>query len=311
MQIDTSKKKALVLSGGGGRGAFECGVLERLSELGWEPDVLVGTSIGSMNAAVWAVGGIENVKRMWEGLRNRDMHRFFRPPPWQSLLDRAAWKKTLETYADEEQLQKTEVPLYIVTMNVKIGHPLVYTNSSEFDEKKPLYKPVERVNHKHLLASSSIPYVYASTVIDDTPHWDGAIMYNSPLQPAVDSGAEQILIVLLSPYHDLNAEESELPPPPKNLFAKAGYLFDMVMMATFENDFEQMRKVNRRVRTGKGVKGHREIEAALIGPDEWLPIFDIVRYKPPRISYLREKGRQAAEATWNRVQTYGWDSLHE
>ncbi len=302
-------KKALVLSGGGGRGAFECGVIEKLSELDWEPDVIVGTSIGSMNGAVWAVGGTENVQRMWGELRNRDMHRLLRWPPWKSLLGRKAWKQTLEKYAPEEKLARTEVPLYIVTLDIKRGHPLVYTNAREFDAEKNLYRPVEKITHAHLMASSSIPYVYPATRIENDDYWDGAVMYNSPLQPAVDSGATQILTVLLSPYHDLHASHDELPPAPKGLLGQLGFLLDMLMVGTFENDFEQMRKINRRVKSGRAIKGHREIEAALIGPQRWLPILDTLNYGSRRIEALRDEGRRAAERTWQRLERYGWDSL--
>ena len=50
------KKRALILSGGGGRGAYHCGVIEYLELIGWKPDVLVGTSIGAINAAAIASG---------------------------------------------------------------------------------------------------------------------------------------------------------------------------------------------------------------------------------------------------------------
>jgi len=48
--------KALVLSGGGGRGAYQVGVLRFLEEHEWYPDVIVGTSIGAVNGAAMASG---------------------------------------------------------------------------------------------------------------------------------------------------------------------------------------------------------------------------------------------------------------
>lgn len=303
-----SKKRAIVLSGGGGRGAFEYGVLEKLDELGWHPDVLVGTSIGSVNAAVYAVGGIAAVKKMWNEIRNRDMHRFFRYQPWRSLLDRRAWKQTLEKYANEDHLKQASKALYIVSMDIKTGHPVVYTNSTQFDPSKKIYCKVDDgIKHIHLMASSAIPYVYERAMIEEIPHWDGAVMYNSPLQPAVDSGADQVMIVLLSPYHP--GREGALPPAPSGMLGKAGYLFDLVLLATFENDFEHLWKINQRVREGRTVAGHREVEAALIGPKNWLPIQDILRYRQDRIEYLHQKGREAVEETWERIEQRRWDSM--
>ena len=53
---NTSGKRALILSGGGGRGAYQIGVLTYLEEMNWSPDMLVGTSIGAVNAVALGSG---------------------------------------------------------------------------------------------------------------------------------------------------------------------------------------------------------------------------------------------------------------
>src|SRR5512145_1211106 len=131
MTVQAAPKRALVLSGGGGRGAFQVGVLEHLESIGWKPDIIVGTSIGSMNAAVYAVGGIAQLQKMWESIHTKDMHRFFRLKPWKSLFDRAPWKRTLEKYVPEDQLAQIAIPLYMVTTDITTGHPTVYTNGEK------------------------------------------------------------------------------------------------------------------------------------------------------------------------------------
>jgi len=305
----STPNRALVLSGGGGRGAFQCGVIEKLSELGWQPDLLVGTSIGSMNAAVWALDGTAGVGHMWDELRTRDMHRFLRLRPWDSLFDRGPWKRTLERYAPEDRLREVRTPLYIVATDITTGHPAIYTNHRDLDGSKPLYQKVDAITHAHLLASSAIPYVYAQTPIKRAKHWDGAVMYNSPLRPAIDAGAEEIFVVLLSPYHDLLSGNDDLPPTPRGIAGRLGYVLDLAITATFENDFEQMRKINRRVRHGASTASdHKEVRCAIIGPREWLTPLDIIRYRPDRTSKLRQMGRDETERTWERIQT-AWDSL--
>ena len=311
-------KRALVLSGGGGRGAFQAGALEHLESIGWKPDIIVGTSIGSMNAAVYAVGGIEQLQKMWESLRTQDMHRFFRRTPWNSVFDRAPWKRTLEKYAPEDQLAQIKMPLYMVATDITTGHPAVYTNGEKPDRNKGLYIKVPALKHAHLLASSSIPYVYAPIGIEDNQHWDGAVMYNSPLRPAIDADAHEILMVLLSPYHQLEendprptVQRSALPPMPRGLIGGVGYVLDLALIGTFENDFEELRKVNRRVRQGVDANvGHREVRCAVIAPDDWISPLDIIRYGPKRSSELRALGRQAARQTFQRIDRLGWDSLY-
>jgi predicted acylesterase/phospholipase RssA len=282
--------------------------MEKLAELSWQPEVLVGTSIGSMNAAVWAIHGTPGVVQMWENLRTRDMHRFWRLRPWHSLFDRKAWKRTLEKYAPEDRLREVSTPLYIVATDIDTGHPVVFTNAVDLDGSKPLYRKVDAITHDHLLASSAIPYVYTKTQIGPSQFWDGAVMYNSPLRPAIDAGATEILVVLLSPYHDILEPGEQLPPPLPGLAGKIGHLLDLAITATFENDFEQMRKINRRVREEIAPE-HKEIKSALIGPENWLTPVDMIRYRPDRIAKLRRLGKTAAEMTWQRIQNQGWDSL--
>lgn len=80
-------KKALVLSGGGGRGAYHIGVLEALVEHGWMqdgqgPDIIAGTSIGAINAAAIASGlTIAQLKQRWMDMHTEDVHRLSQDLP--------------------------------------------------------------------------------------------------------------------------------------------------------------------------------------------------------------------------------------
>lgn len=66
--------RGLVLSGGGGRGAFHAGVYRYLSEQGWEPDVVVGTSIGAVNGAAITQGiSAEELVTIWRSLEEHDI----------------------------------------------------------------------------------------------------------------------------------------------------------------------------------------------------------------------------------------------
>ncbi len=313
-----SSKRALVLSGGGGRGAFQVGVIEYLESINWKPDIIAGTSIGSMNAAVYALGGLHRLQVMWDTLRTRDMHRFFRLTPWRSLFDRAPWKRTLEKYAPEGELAHITQPLYMVATDITTGHPTVYTNGEKPPRNKGLYQKVKALNHAHLLASSSIPYLYAPVQVDTNQHWDGAVMYNSPLRPAIDAEADEILMVLLSPYHKLEENDPRpmiqrraLPPAPRGLIGSIGYVLDLALIGTFENDFEELRKVNRRVHQGRQAEAdHKEVRCAVIAPDNWITPLDIMRYRSDRAHTLRQQGHRAAQDTFRRIERLGWDSLY-
>lgn len=82
-----ASKKALVLSGGGGRGAYHIGVIEHLVECGWMedgrgPDIIAGTSIGAINAAALASGmTIAQLKQRWLHMHTEEVHRLSKDLP--------------------------------------------------------------------------------------------------------------------------------------------------------------------------------------------------------------------------------------
>ncbi|HNJ12633.1 MAG TPA: patatin-like phospholipase family protein, partial [Anaerolineales bacterium] len=94
--------RALVLSGGGGRGAFHAGVYKYLMESGkpkvdsahsaqWDPQVIVGTSIGAVNGAAIAQGmPADELVRVWESLEEKDIQGL--PPGMRGLARWVAHK---------------------------------------------------------------------------------------------------------------------------------------------------------------------------------------------------------------------------
>lgn len=283
-------RRALVLSGGGGRGAFQCGVIEELDRNGWQPDMLVGTSIGSHNAALWATGGAARVTRFWDEVETRRMHRFMRLWPWGSLLDRTPWERTLRAVLPADELAATAAPLYLVATNITTGQLVIFTNHRDLDSEKPLYKKV-RLGYEHLLASSAIPLFYAPIKINHESHWDGAVMYNSPLAPAIDAGASEVVAVLLSPF-------GAAPPPPRGLGGRLGLVLDLAITATFTNDYGQLNRINQQVGERRARPGHREVRCTVVAPPKWLPPLDIVRYNRREIALLRQLGRDAVRAAF-------------
>jgi NTE family protein len=112
-------KKALVLSGGGGRGAYHIGVLETLVERGWMedgkgPDIIAGTSIGAINAAALASGlTVAQLKQRWLAMHTEEVHRLSNDLPavtrpllrfmLKSVLTSDAHGGARDTLPDEER----------------------------------------------------------------------------------------------------------------------------------------------------------------------------------------------------------------
>lgn len=260
--MQQNPKRALVLSGGGGRGAYAAGVYRYIEEAGLTPDILVGTSIGAITAAAIASGkSAEQLEQAWLQTRTRDIQRFWRLPPWRSIYDTTPWRRTLHRFIDFDQLRRAEQHVLITATEVEAGDLRV------FDSQQLELTP------DHILASCSIPLVYPWTRIGETHYWDGAVMANTPLRIAVDAGADQIVVVLLSP---IGEREIHAPRRPWEAFA---VMLDLALSATFEGDLKQLEAINQLVEAGLDQK-HRPVRCCVITPSLTPGLLRIIRYEP-------------------------------
>jgi NTE family protein len=273
-------KRALVLSGGGGRGAYHVGVYKYMEEKGLIPDIIVGTSIGAVNGAMLTAGmKAADLEHEWRQMRTDQVQRFRLNPleflERPSLLDNSPWLETLERQISFHKVRTSPTLFRITTTDIRRGQLRVFRN--------------EEITVRHIIASCSIPVVYPWTDIDDDIFWDGAVVANTPLRPAVDEGAEDIYVVLLSP-----AGARELPPPP-NLLEAAAHAFDMALLASFEADQKQLHKINQRIREGRDSGAHHEINLHVIAPSENIPATWILSYDPKNTDYLIKLGYEDAK----------------
>ena len=65
--------RALVLAGGGARGSYQVGVWRALMELDWHPQIITGTSVGSLNGAMFVLDQYETARDMWLSIRSKDV----------------------------------------------------------------------------------------------------------------------------------------------------------------------------------------------------------------------------------------------
>jgi predicted acylesterase/phospholipase RssA len=131
--------------------------------------------------------------------------------------------------------------------------------------------PQDRVQY-HVPASCSILLVYPWTKVDDRHYWDGVVMANTPLAGAIHAGADEILVVLLSPVGE---EPMDQPHWPWKAFA---VMLDLALSATFENDFKQLQNVNQLVMAQLD-DGHRYVRCHVITPSHETGLLCIVRYE--------------------------------
>ena len=207
-------KRAVVLSGGGTKGAYEIGVWRALRELGIDYHIVTGTSIGSINGAMMTMGDYERSENVWRNLvmedfmlapqrKERDwvsfIESFFSPKSfgWNSLLngavDNSPFPGFVEKNIDEKEMRASDVDYGLVTVRARDRKPFLMTK-----DKIP-----EGQIKEYIIASSSVFPVFPMHRIGDEYFIDGMYYDNLPIKLAVSMGAEELIVVDLhqKPQH--------------------------------------------------------------------------------------------------------------
>lgn len=154
----------LVLSGGSTRGIAHIGVIHALLEHNIEPQILAGTSAGSIIAALYASG--KTPDDMLGFVKRSSLFKAFRPGfPFTGLSDLTYLKDRLKNYIDEDSFEALQKPLYVVATNLNTGEDVRFHHGTLFDK---------------IVASCSIPLVFKPVEINGELYSDGGIINNLP-----------------------------------------------------------------------------------------------------------------------------------
>lgn len=182
---------AFVFPGGGALGAYQAGVVHALTEIGVEPDLLVGVSAGSVNAAMLAFDhsptGVARLEQTWRELRRRDLLRLhpgrvalamsgLRP----SLLDNRPGRQWLRRHFGARRIEDAPTRLAIVATDLDRGVATAFTEG-------PVVSAV--------LASSAFPGAYPPVERDGRTYIDGGVVADVPLDLSVELGARSAIVV--------------------------------------------------------------------------------------------------------------------
>jgi len=182
---------AFVLSGGANLGAVQVGMLRALDEAGIRPDVLVGASVGAINAA-WVAGappgeGVGELAEIWTSMRRSDVFplRFGLGLAGflgrrSSLIDSRGLRALIGSHVRFERLEDAPIPLHVVVTDVLDGTDIALSSGSAVDV---------------ITASAAIPGVFAPVVVDGRTYMDGGVVNNAPVSHAVDLGADTIYVL--------------------------------------------------------------------------------------------------------------------
>lgn len=273
---------ALVLSGGGVRGAYEAGVLAGLLEaLGRRSpsrspfDILSGTSVGAINAAHLAAhadradDGVAALLRLWRSLKLETHLR----PRLRSFLGRsrsrvrsATMGRALLDPRPFEELVERSIPWDRLHANVRAGLVRAFIVSAldvadgrtnTFVElapgadcvRLPAQDPrritrIETVTSDHVLASAALPLLFPARRVGGSYFCDGGLRFNTPIGPAIRAGARKLVVVALRSTRPSVAPKESLEQYPNPIFL-VGKILNALLQDPIDYDLQVLARTNR------------------------------------------------------------------
>jgi len=218
---------ALVLAGGGGKGAYHIGVWKALREFGVDRNIsaVAGTSVGALNAALFMQGDYPLAEKIWLSL-SHDKLLTLNPNKMVSTLVSMGLSQIFSMSQllgfargfSQHGVFSREGMIQIINENldleyIKNSRILGFATCCKLPLMNPEYFklnicPSDRLQ-SILLASSALPMIYGAEEIDDSKYIDGGLRDNLPIKPLYDEGYKQIIAVHLN--RETTIEHSSFP----------------------------------------------------------------------------------------------------
>jgi NTE family protein len=218
------RQTVLVFQGGGALGAYQAGVYQALHEAGVEPDWVIGTSIGAINAALIAGNaahdrlprlqefwrrmqqsprwdglslwpGIGDAKAYWTTLLG-GIPAFFKPNPWALLGTHVPLGSDHAGYYSTAPLRRTLLDLVDFprlnrcTPRLTVGAAHVRTSAMRYFDTRD-----GEITVGHIMASGALPPAFPPVRIDGELYWDGGILSNTPTEAIFDDNPRRTSLI--------------------------------------------------------------------------------------------------------------------
>jgi NTE family protein len=226
----------LVLQGGGALGAYQAGVYEALHAAGIEPDWVIGTSIGAINASLIAGNApadrLERLREFWRRVAQTPDWDVLPHVPWlgRSLPNWATLAAGVENFFKPNPLAflGLHVPLAADAAGYYSTRPLARTLGELVDfsrlsrctprltvgaanlrtsQMRYFDSREETLDARHVLASGALPPAFPAVRIDGDLYWDGGILSNTPVEAVFDDNPRKNSLVIA--VHIWNPEGDE------------------------------------------------------------------------------------------------------
>lgn len=267
------KKPAVVLSGGGFRGAYQEGVIEVLAGAGVVPAALFGVSVGNLNGAMWSQGDFAPLQRMWNTIKFRDVFGGF--PPFNvvfkdGLYSNKPLKGLIDEYIDPERFQ---IPFFCGVVNMQTGQYETIKYKKKGEKNTWLLPMVREVGppdlmRQYILASTSIPGYHTLPKIGGIKYADGGVRNVTPIGDVLSAVADfdiEIDSVIIINCTEYNYVPKKLKNP-RGIVGNATFALKTLLNETMDADMRQFLTVNDLIRSGGSVYGRKAYPTMMFNP---------------------------------------------
>jgi len=301
-------KKALVLSGGSIKGAFQAGAIAEVFKSGFVPDAVYGTSVGSLNGGflteragravaegkspIWPEIGsalekfwLEQVTSFKKIGRKRNIFELAYGvlcDQFDGFIDTKKLRELIHQELKVENLRQAPIGFSACAVNITNAEA-VYA------------KPQDADIIDYIIASTAIPLTMPISMIGNQPFVDGGIREVAPLREAIKDGADEIMIIVCMP-EDLGGASFNR----KNVFELVERFMDIVENEIVNNDIRECDAINQFTPpdgvplTDGPFKGKRYIKLTIIRPDNPIAI-DLENFTPEDIKNAISTGHSKAK----------------
>ena len=280
----TGAKRALILSGGGSRAAYQVGALKAVAELLPTPQcnpfpIICGTSAGAVNAAVLAAHegcfqeAVADLETFWQHLQPADIYRhgwleivrsagriglslFNRgvsPGAPLSLLDNTPLRKKIKRHVRFQQIdrniQRGSLEAVCVTaMSYDSGESVSFFQAAPGMKswRRPRRRGRRTLLHAdHVVASSAIPTLFPATRLEHEYYGDGALRQLAPISPALHLGASRVFTVGVSDNRSREVSHKKVGTPRQQSPSMAQIVGHLLNAAFVDNLEDDIQRLER------------------------------------------------------------------
>lgn len=203
-------KRALVLSGGGSRGAYECGAWQALKEMNIRIDGVYGTSIGAINAALVAQGDLDTAVRLWNNIRLNQIIDVEEEEEFNIDRMLSGMRDLIPFLIENAKNFRMDISPLVKLVHETIDEGRIRASGMDFGVMLTRFPQLSGVEVRisdipqgrledYLIASASCFPVFPIKNIDGERYIDGGFADNMPVGMAIADGADEIIGVDIHP----------------------------------------------------------------------------------------------------------------